>query len=210
MRGVSTLIALAIAAPAVAAPSPRVGLYNASEMELVAGLELKADGKFRFGLSYGAIDEQAEGRWVEKDGKILLTTEPAVVPPRFALVKDEPVADGSYYAALDEPEALGDFSLTLAVKYQGETAIKYIEADENGRVPIAPGKVVETIVPDLPVYSAPYRPFPMKPGGHRLVFHFEANDVGKADFKAEPLAIVGDDLVLKRYQREIDFKRGLN
>lgn len=206
----ASMAALLATAAIAAAPSPRAGLYNATEHELVAGLDLKADGKFRFGLSYGALDEQAQGRWVEKDGQVLLTTEPVVVPPRFKLMKDEPVADGAYYASLDEPDALGDFSLTLAVKYRGETAIKYIEADEDGRVPIDPGKVVETIVPDLPVYTIPYAPFAMKPGGHRLVFHFEANDVGKADFKSQPVAIEGEDLVMKRYDRVIHFKRGLN
>ncbi|WP_136163163.1 hypothetical protein [Sphingomonas flavalba] len=200
---------IAPVAAASAASSPLAGTYSADAMEMAAGLILGADGKFRYGLSYGALDEQAEGRWREKDGVVLLTTEPAVVPPRFVAVSDTVSGDGALYASLDEPDALGEFTLTLAVRYAGDPKVHYVEADEDGRVPVPTGQTVEAIVPDLPVYAAPYVPYAVKPGGRRIVFHFEANDVGKADFRDEPLAVEGSELVLTRHDRTIRFRRGV-
>jgi hypothetical protein len=49
-------------------PTPRlapclVGKYNGGQMELAAELDLTADGHFQYGLAYGALDEEAQGRW---------------------------------------------------------------------------------------------------------------------------------------------------
>lgn len=203
----SRAFALAMLVTLTAAAAPRAGLYEAHQMEMAAALELKPDGHFRYGLTYGALDETAEGGWREADGRILLTTAPAVVPPRFALVSDTPSVDGAIYAALDKPDALGDFTLTLAAVDAADGKVRYVEADETGRVPIEPGREISAIVPDLPVYQIPFSPYKLTPGGHRLVFRFDANDLGKADFKAEALTIDGDALVLKRFDRTIRFER---
>ena len=56
---------LAAASSTVAAPASRqslVGTYDGHQMELAAGLELKADGRFRYGLSYGAKRLWENGR----------------------------------------------------------------------------------------------------------------------------------------------------
>ena len=42
-------------------PSALVGQYDGHQMEVAAGLSLTADGHFQYGLSYGALDEEAEG-----------------------------------------------------------------------------------------------------------------------------------------------------
>ena len=71
----SILLALLAAAPASAA-----GLYVIDQTEMAGGLELRADGRFSYGLDYGAVSEMAEGKWVPgTEGDILLTTEP--MPP---------------------------------------------------------------------------------------------------------------------------------
>ena len=51
-------VTLAFAAP-VARAASLVGTYDGGQMEIAAGLELKADGRFRYALSYGALDEEA-------------------------------------------------------------------------------------------------------------------------------------------------------
>jgi hypothetical protein len=56
----------AVAGAAVAAdphPASLAGVYDGGQMELASGLELSKDGKFRFVLSYGALDEAAAGTW---------------------------------------------------------------------------------------------------------------------------------------------------
>jgi hypothetical protein len=56
----ATLLLLTGAAPAdTAHPAALVGEYAGHQMEMGAGLELRADGRFRYALSYGAIDEEA-------------------------------------------------------------------------------------------------------------------------------------------------------
>ena len=199
-----SFLALSVAQPALAVLP---GTYDGSQTELATRLVLHADGSFQYALSYGALDEQAAGRWVEKDGAVLLTTGPAPKPPRFAVVRDEPAPDGSIHVALDNPELLGGFLLTMVVRYEGETALAYLEAEEDGRLPVPAGKTVVALVPDLPIYPIPLPPYALKPGGHRITFRFEPNDIGVAAFAAEPLAIEGGALVLRRYDRVIRFEK---
>tara|TARA_R110000868_G_scaffold192254_1_gene436625 strand:- start:7572 stop:7937 length:366 start_codon:yes stop_codon:yes gene_type:complete len=59
----------------IAAAQKWVGLYDGGQMELAAQLELRADGHFSFALSYGALDEAAEGRWQISGDGIQLTPE---------------------------------------------------------------------------------------------------------------------------------------
>lgn len=197
---------LALQSPAAAATLP--GAYDGSQTELATRLVLHADGRFQYGLSYGALDERAQGRWAEKDGAVLLTTEPAPKPPRFAVVSDVAAADRSIHIALENPEMLGGFSLTMVVRYEGETAPAYVEVDEDGRLPVPQGKTIAALVPDLPVYPIPLGLHPLKPGGRRIVFRFEPNDIGTAAFAGERLAIEGGALVLRRYDRVIRFEKG--
>ena len=63
------------------APAPAVaGLYQSQQMEVGAALELKADGRFRYQLDYGAVSEQAEGTWTSDGKSVRLTTAPAPKP----------------------------------------------------------------------------------------------------------------------------------
>jgi hypothetical protein len=138
---------------------------------------------------------------------VLLTTDPKPKPPRFAIVSDSPSADGAIHVALDDPAMLQGSSLTVVVNYAGEGSPAYVEVDENGRLPVPPGKSVAALVPDLPVYPVPLEPYALKPGGHRLVFRFEPNDIGIAPFDGEALAIEGPELVLRRFDRVIRFRK---
>ncbi|HEV2567189.1 hypothetical protein [Sphingomonas sp.] len=200
--------ALSLAQPASAAVTP--GTYDGSQTELATRLVLHADGWFQYALSYGALDEQAQGRWVERDGQLLLTTEPAPKPPRFAVVSDTPKAGDGIEVALDDPELLHGSPLTMAVTYADAAEPVFIEADESGRLPVPAGKTVVSLVPDLPVFPIPLAPHPVKPGGRRIVFRFEANDIGTAGFAGEPLAIEGGTLVMRRYDRVIRFEKEQN
>jgi hypothetical protein len=77
--GVLAAILLLAAAPPSAAQDV-AGLYEINQMEMGGGLELRADGRFRYALEYGAVSEVAEGKWVAEDGTVRLTTDP--MPPK--------------------------------------------------------------------------------------------------------------------------------
>ena len=69
---------LALVAPATV--QQVAGLYEIDQMEMAGGLELRGDGRFSYGLDYGAVSEAAEGKWAPAaDGGVALTTEP--MPP---------------------------------------------------------------------------------------------------------------------------------
>jgi hypothetical protein len=195
---------LGLAYPGSAAVAP--GTYDGGQTELAARLVLKADGRFAYALSYGALDEQAQGRWVEKDGQVLLTTEPAPKPPRFAVVSDKPKAGDVIEVALADPDLLQGSPLTMVVTYADAPEPVFVEAGEDGRLPVPAGKTVASLVPDLPVFPIPLAPYAVKRGGRRIVFKFEPNNIGTAGFAAEPLAIEGSALILKRYDRSIRFE----
>lgn len=59
----------------------RVGKHSYSAQEIGAGLWLRADGTFRYGLTVGSLDETAAGRWTAKGNRVQLTNEPRPVPP---------------------------------------------------------------------------------------------------------------------------------
>ncbi|HKY82668.1 MAG TPA: hypothetical protein VJM09_14485 [Sphingobium sp.] len=79
MRLLTSLLPLAafIAAPVLADPPPeRAGhYYLQGVMETGSELMLHPDGRFQWYLVYGALDLFAEGRWREKEGAVILTSE---------------------------------------------------------------------------------------------------------------------------------------
>ncbi len=71
----------ALAGPATAPTSDSLaGVYDGGQIELAAGLELKPDGRFRYALSYGALDEVAEGTWRADADRVVLTSDPFKAP----------------------------------------------------------------------------------------------------------------------------------
>ena len=81
------MLALAALLLAVAPPpgtAGLAGLYETSQMEVAAGLELQQNGRFRYALDYGAVSERTEGDW-SFDGKVVRLTSNPMPPARNAL-----------------------------------------------------------------------------------------------------------------------------
>jgi len=53
------------------------GDYDGSGHELATGIRLQRDGTFLYMLTYGATDEEQQGRWTVKDGRLHLISVPA-------------------------------------------------------------------------------------------------------------------------------------
>src|SRR4051794_17854389 len=96
---------LIIARPANTQPASLVGTYDGGQMEMAAGLELRADGRFNYALSYGALDEEAAGRWTLSGDRGLLTSDP-VFAPRFVLVSRGRGVNGMLQVDLEVPNRL--------------------------------------------------------------------------------------------------------
>jgi len=201
------LAALVLAVPAAAASSP-AGLYEIHQMEMAGGLELQANGHFRYAFSYGAADEEAEGDWTSDGKTIRLTTRPAPMPPNFELVRDDPAPKGELSLALEPPGFGWEGSIDALVTIAGSGKKARVRTEGDGRIEIPAGVTVTTIEPVVPIYGGTGSPIALSANsGHRLLLRFKPNDLGTAAFKQEPLAIDGNDLLLERYEAVIRFLR---
>lgn len=204
MRTLLAALAIAATSPAMAQGSERAGTYIISQMEMGGGLVLRPDKTFVYQLDYGAVSESAAGDWSEADGVVRLTSNPVPKAPRFVMVKDECAPKGELTVTLDSGTMEWFQPLELWV---GLPDLRQVEAEEDGRVDTG-GIQPVSVVPVLPIYELKPEPYPLDPAtGHRVTFRFEPNDLGRIDFRNEPLAIDGESLVMQRYGATIRLRR---
>ena len=195
---------LAVAAPAAVSPA---GLYEIHQMEMTGGLELQANGHFRYALSYGAVDEEAEGDWTLEGKTVRLTSNPMPKPPVFTLVRDDPAPRGEVWITVEQSGFEWGGRLEAIANAQGVTEKGLVRTNSDGRVD-SDERILTAIEPLVPVYGIPAGRFTLSPDrGHRLLLRFQANDLGKAAFRKEPLQLEGNALILSRYDAEIRFLR---
>lgn len=198
---------MTVAAPADAR-SPYAGRYRVAIGPDTAGvLELAPDGRFRYVLSEGALDEHADGTWTETGGDIRLTTTPKPVPPSFARGPDT-TGDGAATIQVklkDGRELAGvDFRLGLT---NGSSLAGYTQAEgwsfeQTGDRRIA---WVELHEPIYGVTSERIAIDPPATGG--LVFLLTPNDIDVVDFDNAQLEKRSDDFVLHRRERDLRMVR---
>ncbi|GAA0296692.1 hypothetical protein GCM10009087_03090 [Sphingomonas oligophenolica] len=208
------MAALGAAAPARPAPQPAdqhpaalVGHYDGHQMEMGAELLLRADGRFQYGVAYGALDEEAEGTWLAEGGQVLLTSD-KVTPPRFVFLGQKPAPAGVLTLSVEAPRGMSlqyfDAAIRLA---KGGDAGRQL-TDDGLTVPFAAGDPPVKVQLFLPMFEQKSDVIAIDPAkGYWLSFRFEPNDLGKADFRGEALAIDKGDLLLQRFGRTIRFHR---
>jgi hypothetical protein len=206
MIAVAALALGAAPAPALS-PANLAGLYEIHQMEMGGGLELKRDGHFRYALSYGAVDEEGRGNWTFDGKAIRLTSSPMPKAPSFELVHDDPAPKGELYMTLEDPGFEWGHPLEALATQDMKSGFE-IDADDSGRVDLSGKPAIAAVAPLMPVYGPTGEIFHLAPDrGHRLLFRFHANDLGKARFDHQPLSISGNGLTLQRYDAEIRFIR---
>ena len=202
------LLFLPIAAPDDPGhPAALVGEYDGHQMEMAAGLELKADGRFRYALSYGALDEEAAGSWATDHGAVVLTSDP-VTAPRIVLADRTAGTTKEVRVALDVPRGLNPQLFDAVVAFpDGHAAEQQLGDDEtailfsNGVAPVR----IMLVFPMFEIHGDWIAIDPAK--GNRLHFRFEPNDLGKVDFRGTVLRQESGELLLDRFGRTIRFRR---
>ncbi|MES2120390.1 MAG: hypothetical protein V4513_07420 [Pseudomonadota bacterium] len=127
-------------------------------------------------------------------------------PPAFELVADDPAPKGELWLAVDWQD-LDWTGRVDAIATNPSGAQGLVTTNEAGRVESG-GHAFAAIDPMVPVFGMPAGHFPLSQGrGHRLCLKFQANDLGRAAFRSEPLEIRGKVLIMKRYDTEIRFVR---
>jgi hypothetical protein len=174
----------------------------------VSGLELIPDGRFRFGLSAGALDAQAQGRWTSDGRSVILNTEPRPTPPAFAagpVTRDE----GPLTILVGNPNGRGLASIDVRVGFADGSVIEgYTQYDgwrpEEG-APVGEPRWVEL---SLRMFEVAPRRFPLDPAaGNHFAFTFVPDDLGILDFRDQALEIEGDTLVMRRGAARIVYAR---
>jgi hypothetical protein len=203
-----TLACSSLAAAQAAAPTITramlVGMYDGGQMEVGAQLVLKADGHFGYELAYGALDESATGTWEFKDGAVFLTTVPAVVPPRFVVESDKPDPRGGLWLKLSNGPLMEGANQRVYLIYGPKDQPDMVEVAEDGHVPFPGDRRPTAFLLEIPVYPVQGQPIPLTgTGGHLITVRFEANGIGKADFRAMKLSIEDGVLVMPRRDLEL-------
>ena len=194
-------------APVAATKASLAGLYEIRQMEIGGGLELKPNGHFRYALSYGAIDEEGEGDWTFDGKQVLLTSNPMPKGPNFELVRDDPAPKGELFLKLEDPGFQWGHPLEVIATPDLKTGFE-ISADENGKVDLAGKPAIVAISPKMPIYGSTGQIFKLSGDrGHKLLFRFHRNDLGKVAFDRQPLARDGPNLHLNRWDTDIRFIR---
>ena len=175
-------------------------------MEMAAGLMLFPDGRFRYALSYGALDEQAQGRWESDGAKIFLTSDP-VTPPSFTLVSESAAPEGEFRLALDLPDGISPQYFNALLSLSDGSTLGSPLGYQTWSVQLKPGQSVVSVKFQLPIIDLESERFAVTAGtASEARFSFTANDLGQVAFAQEPLAIEGRDLTLNRHDRAIRFR----
>jgi hypothetical protein len=200
-------ICLVAAAEAAPAASDFAGYYEGNQMEMAAGLELGADGRFQYGLAYGALNEEAEGVWVKDGNRILLTSDP-VNAPEFRLAEQLAEPEGELNIALQPPSGLPVQLFHLIILFADGEHLDYSFRGEEETFPFDASRRPVSVQLALPMFGilSPTIELP-KDQGQSLRFVFEPNDLGKVGFASTPLVVDAGDLMLQRHDRQIRFRR---
>lgn len=206
-RGRAALIGLIAlgAAPAQASGCLTGMFVAAAGPDTASALEISEDGKFRYMLSEGAVDESAEGRWTCDNGTLRLNTTPTPKAPQFTLGKVEQDASKAFSISVTWPNGRGiagvDFILELD---SGAPITDYTQSsgwsgDLDGRKPRAL-RVSE------PFYGTASPVFPLSgDAGQQVEIILTPNDMGKADFRDTLVTQDGSGLVLHWRGRQMPY-----
>jgi hypothetical protein len=173
-------------------------------MEVAARLWLKPDGQFLYELSYGALDEQASGRWTASGDKVVLNGDP-VKAPRITVVSQSQGTPGTLrITTAKDPYDQQNFNALIKMA-SGE--IGNVQLGIDGLTWPYPSAGAPTAVRLIePIHEIASEPVKLDAGSD-IKFHFEPNDLGKADFRGTPLQVESGVLVLNRFGMTLKFRR---
>ncbi|WP_233130632.1 hypothetical protein [Sphingomonas jeddahensis] len=203
-------MAVSLLAPAAAAQTPAslAGDYVHSQVELVAGIRLNADGTFQYGLTVGSLDERAQGRWKRSGDAIELTSDPRPVAPTVTAGAIEETPGKAFAVRLVAPNGSDVPGVDVTIAFDtGELLTDYTRG-EAWHLPPEERRTPRSITFAKPSYRLQSEPLPLdaKPG-RTATFLLIPNDFGVADLTGTRLEVEGTTLTLHREGGTMRFKR---
>ena len=199
------LLMLLTAQPA-SGQGAEAGLYQASAMEIAAFLELGQDGRYRYMLSYGALDERSAGRWAHDGHCVLLRSDP-FKEPRFRLIEQRSLPEPVVELDLQVPAGLVPEYFDY-VLHDADGAGHANQMEDGGvrfDLPESGGAVGLSL--QLALFGVQSEVTQVVPGqGISLRYLFEPNDLGVVALDDTRLCPEGDGLSFERYGRGLVFQ----
>lgn len=200
-----------LAALLLAAPGSPVGHYRLHRVQDAASeLLLRANGRFQYALAYGALDEEAAGRWRRVGNHILLTTMPKPVPASFAPAKAGRTTRAPLALNVTWPDGRGIPGIDFRIDFDsGAPFTDYINNDFEGwKMDPAETRKPVAVTLALTMYNLVSPRFPIDAAkANDLVFILTPHDLGRTGFEDLPLDIAPGKLVMHRGGAALDYVR---
>jgi hypothetical protein len=185
MRSLLSLVPLLllVSAPAAAERGP-AGTYRlVGEQDVASGLRLRADGRFEYFLSAGALDEQAEGRWRSAGSVVTLTTEPRPIPPVFEQAPSTRDGESRVTVKVSSPGGGGIAGVDLRIGFDEGAPIEDYTQEYGWSLPEDEKRIPRWIELRVPMHGIASPRFAIDlAAGNVLAFTLVPNDLGKVDF----------------------------
>ncbi|HEX5181598.1 MAG TPA: hypothetical protein VFW19_00460 [Allosphingosinicella sp.] len=208
MGGKALLAAFLLAGAPASSPAGHYRLHGVQDA--ASELVLRADGRFAYALAYGALDEEATGRWRRVGNHILLTTMPKPVPPVFAPGKAARTAEAPFTLHVTTPDGRGIPGIDFRIEFESGAPLQdYINNDEGWSLPAQEARKPVSVTLALRIYGLVSQRFPIDMAtANDLTFVLTPHDLGRVDFEGLPLDIARGKLVMHRNGADLSYVRG--
>ena len=166
--------------------------------EVGSELLLKPDGTFQYMLAYGAADYQAAGTWQRQDGAVVLSTKGKNDPP-FRLVNSTAGKEEGIRVWVKAPNGRPVPNIDVLLKTATRT--QKARTSQDGAAEFAPGAAQEVAF-RISVYDFEAGPFPVNSAHQEFFFEINGEAITRVNFEHERLAIDGDDLLLRFWNKD--------
>jgi hypothetical protein len=168
-------------------------------MEVGSELLLKPDGTFEYMLIYGAADYWARGTWRLQDNSVVLNSVGKKEAP-FRFLRSEAGTPAKICVWVLGKNGQGVENIQVEL----QTADRHLEATTNSDgAALFPDAVGPRAVSfEVSVYSIKAGPFEIKPTDNDFYFEINGEAITEVLFKDEPLAIEGDNLMMKYWDKD--------
>jgi hypothetical protein len=192
---------------AIAPAAPPAGRYRlAGVHDAASELILYPDGRFEYALAYGALDEQAKGRWTRDGDTVRLTTVPKPKPAVFSAGPAERDAKAPFTIKVTSPDGRGLAGVDFQLRFDSGEPVESYTQEYGWSLDPADERTPRSIRFAVPMYGLQSQTFPIDvTKANQFTFILTPNDLGTIDFENLPLTIVKDRLVMHRGGADLDY-----
>lgn len=189
-------------------PAPPAGDYVHSEMELVAGIRLQEDGTFLYGLTVGALDETAQGRWRINGNRIEFESDPRPVAPTITAGPVEDAPGEPFSLRVLTPGGRDMPGVDLRIDFDSGEPLESYMAGQPWSLPEDERRTARFVTFSMSSYRLQSARLPLDPkAGTVATFLLTPNDFGVVDMTGSYAEIAGEVLVLHRPEGTMQFRR---